>query len=379
MGETLKISTENPGNIQPQATDTGKNVFRAVVNTTADVTSNQANLAPVPTPNQEVMAIISEVENGFKGSALSRQDYREARFEQMFGHQTNFGRKKEFNKPMSETVGHEAVQPNFPRALTNNGHEILADVGVAAASLQAPDSTAETASHDAAPDNSEIPYEELEKKYQEVAIENGAIKNEFTLESILAEFGGRDAKTVNKERELVRELLEKVNKKTPTEQGDKKVSVLKSTEQAQEKDKEKSEEEVTPKVSEFQPRATMGESVAEPNNEEVGSTERVRDKGPTTEDTPQSLAELTRRSNLLMGDIKIAIDKMNANKASESRLIAEYFFAVQHINDIAQKIQQAQRAYEVNSAKLQTAFTEFVDVMQALSAIDPDKRDSKAA
>ena len=88
---------------------------------------------------------------------------------------------------------------------------------------------------------------------------------------------------------------------------------------------------------------------------------------------------MTRRSNLLMGDIKIAIDKMNANKASESRLIAEYTSAIQHVNDIAQKIQQAQRAYEVNSAKLQTAFTEFVDVMQALSAINPDKRDGKAA
>lgn len=363
MGETLKISTENPGNIQPQATDTGKNVFRAVVDdATADVTSNQANLAPIPTPNQEVAAIISEVENGFKGSVLSRQDYREARFEQMFGHQTDFGRKKEFNKPMSETVSHEAVQPNFPRALTNNGHEILTNAGVVAASLQAPDSTAETANHDATPDNSEIPYEELEEKYQEVAIENGAVKNEFTLENILAEFGGRDAKAVNKERELVRELLEGVNKKMPTEL-------------AQKKAKEKSEEKVTP----FQPRATMGESVAGPENEEVELTERARDKGSAAEDAPQSLAELTRRSNLLMGDIKIAIDKMNANKASESRLITEYFSAVQHANDVAQKIQQAQRAYEANSAKLQAAFTEFVDVMQALSFIDPDKRDGKAA
>ena len=123
----------------------------------------------------------------------------------------------------------------------------------------------------------------------------------------------------------------------------------------------------------------MDEPVAEPQNEEAGSTERVIDKGPTVEDVPQSLAELTRRINLLMGDIKIAIDKMNANKASESRLIAEYFSAVQRANDIAQKIQQAQHAYDANSAKLQATFTEVVDVMQALSAIDPDKRDGKAA
>ena len=370
MGETLKISTENPGNIQPQVTDTGKNVFRAVVNATADAVPNQANLAPTPTPNQEVMTIISEVENGFKGSVLSREDYREARFEQMFGHQTNFGRKKEFNEPMPETVGHEAAQPNFPRALTNNGHEILTNVGVTATSLQAPDSTAETASHDATPDNSEIPYEELEKKYQEVAIENDAVKNEFTLESILAEFGGRDAKAVNKERELVRELLEGVSKKTSAERSDKE-----DKPESANKDKEKGAQN----VSVFRSRTTMGEPVAEPEGEESKPANSAKEKESTAEKIPQSLAELTRRSNLLMGDIKIAIDKMNANKASESRLIAEYTSAIQHVNDIAQKIQQAQRAYDTNSAKLQATFTEFVDVMQALSAIDPDKRDGKAA